>query len=131
MLIDDRKVDFQIECGASINIILAKHAEGHDIQATTKTLRMWNGSQVKPVGTTIIVMRNPKTRKKYSVEFVVVDSDLTPLIGERAAQEMKLSAKTMKKFSRRHLLQDQMNSKSSSYPQKYWHNSTQMFLIAH
>lgn len=62
MLIDDRKVDFQIDYGASINIIPAKHAQGHDIQVTTNTLRMWNGSQVKPVGTTRIVMRNPKTR---------------------------------------------------------------------
>ena len=35
-------------------------------------------------------MRNPKTRKKYSVEFVVVESDLTSLIGARAAQEMEL-----------------------------------------
>ena len=46
---------------------------------------MWNGSKVKR-----IVMRNPKTRKKYSMEFVVVHSDLTPLIGTRAAQQMKL-----------------------------------------
>ena len=57
---------------------------------TTKTLRMWNGSQVKPIRTARIIMRNPKTRKKYSVEFVVVKSDLTPLIGARAAQEMEL-----------------------------------------
>ena len=35
-------------------------------------------------------MRNPKTRKKYSVEFVAVESDRTPLIGARAAQEMEL-----------------------------------------
>ena len=51
---------------------------------------MWNGSEVKPIGTARITMRNPKTRKKYSVEFVIVDSDLKPLIGARAAQEMEL-----------------------------------------
>lgn len=90
MLIDDRKVNFQIDCGASVNIILTKHTTGHDIQTTTKTLQMWNGSEVKPIGTTRIVMRNPKTLKKYSVEFVVVDSNLTPLIGARAAQQMGL-----------------------------------------
>ena len=55
-----------------------------------KTLRMWNELQVKPVATTRIVMRNPKTQKKYSVEFIIIDSDLTPLIGARAAQQMKL-----------------------------------------
>ena len=90
MLIDSKKVNFQIDCGASINIITAKHAQGHEIKATTKTLRMWNGSQVKPIGSARIILRNPKTRKKYSVEFIVVESDLTPLIGARAAQEMEL-----------------------------------------
>ena len=90
MLVDNNKVNFQIDCGASINIIPAKHAQGHEIKSTTKTLRMWNGSQLKPIGTAQIIMRNPKTIKKYSVEFVVVESDLTPLIGARAAQEMEL-----------------------------------------
>ena len=33
-------------------------------------------------------MRNPKTRKKYNAEFVVVDGNYTPLIGARAAQHM-------------------------------------------
>ena len=89
MLIDSKKVNFQIDCGASINIITAKHAQGHEIKATTKTLRMWNGSQVKPMGSARIILRNPKTRK-YSVEFIVVESDLTPLIGAKAAQEMEL-----------------------------------------
>ena len=90
MLIDDKKVNFQIDCGASINIIPAKHAEGHEIKSTTKISQMWNGSQVKPIGTAQIIMRNPKTWKKYSVEFVVAESDLTPVIRARAAQEMEL-----------------------------------------
>lgn len=37
MLIDDKKVNFQIDCGASINIIPSKHATSHEIQPTTKT----------------------------------------------------------------------------------------------
>ena len=90
MLVDNAKVDFQIDRGASINMIPAKHAQGHEIKSTTKTLRMWNGSQVKPIETARIIMRNPKTRKKYSGAFVVVESDLTPLIGTRASQEMEL-----------------------------------------
>ena len=35
-------------------------------------------------------IRNPKSRKKYSVEFVEVDGNYTPLIGARAAQQMGL-----------------------------------------
>ena len=90
ILADNKKVNFQIDCGESINIVPAKHAQGHEIKSTTKTLQMWNGSEVKPIGTARITMRNPKTRKKYSVEFVVVESDLTPLIRARVAQEMEL-----------------------------------------
>ena len=37
-----------------------------------------------------MVLRNPKNQKKYSVEFVVVKENLTPLIGAQAAQHMKL-----------------------------------------
>ena len=33
-------------------------------------------------------MRNPRTRQKYSAEFVVVDGNYTPLIGARAAQQI-------------------------------------------
>ena len=36
MLIDNKKVNFQIDCGASIIIIPAKHGEGHEIKSTTK-----------------------------------------------------------------------------------------------
>ena len=51
---------------------------------------MWNGSEVKPAGTARITIRNPKNHKIYSVEFIVVSDALTPLIGARAAQQMKL-----------------------------------------
>ena len=40
------------------------------------------------LGTARVSMRNPKTRKKYNAEFVVVDDNYTPLIGARAAQQM-------------------------------------------
>ena len=33
---------------------------------------------------------NPKTRKKYSIGFVVVTDDLTPLLGARTAQQLEL-----------------------------------------
>ena len=35
-------------------------------------------------------MKNPKTRNRFSLEFVVVKECLTPLIGARAAQQLKL-----------------------------------------
>jgi hypothetical protein len=51
---------------------------------------MWNDSELKPLGTTRLIVRNPKTEKKYSIEFVVVPDTLTPLIGARTAQQMGL-----------------------------------------
>ena len=51
---------------------------------------MWNKTEITPLGVTRIVIRNPKNRKKYSVEFVVVAENLTPLIGAQAAQHMEL-----------------------------------------
>ena len=52
---------------------------------------MWKKPEVKPKGTVRVVMTNPKTRKRFSLEFVVVRECLTPaLIGAKAAQQMKL-----------------------------------------
>ena len=45
---------------------------------------------MKPLGITRLKVRNPKTGKKYSIEFVVVLDDLTPLLGARTAQQMEL-----------------------------------------
>ena len=47
---------------------------------------------MKPLGTTRLKVTNPKTGKKYSIEFVVVTDDLTPLLGARTAQQMELKA---------------------------------------
>ena len=63
---------------------------GSHISPSSKTLKMWNGLEIKPIGITRLKVKNPKTGKKFSVEFVVVPDDLTPLIGTRTAQQMEL-----------------------------------------
>ena len=45
---------------------------------------------MKPLGTTRLKVTNPKTGKKYSIKFVVVPNDLTPLLSARTAQQMEL-----------------------------------------
>ena len=45
---------------------------------------------MKPLGTTCLKVTNPKTGKKFSIEFVVVPVDLTPLLGACTAQQMEL-----------------------------------------
>ena len=51
---------------------------------------MWNNTDVSPLGTCRTTVRNPANNKKYSVEFVVVRNDLSPLISYQAAEQMKL-----------------------------------------
>ena len=51
---------------------------------------MWNGSKVSPVGATTLTVTNPKTHEKHEVDLVVVQNDLTSLIGSTTVQEMGL-----------------------------------------
>ena len=51
---------------------------------------MWNKTEVTPLGRARLIVTNPANRKKYSVEFVVINEELLPLMGARAAQHMKL-----------------------------------------
>ena len=90
MVIDDKPIKFQIDCGSPINILPKDVVDNYDLAPTSKTLIMWNKTEVTPLGTARIIVTNPQNHKKYSVEFVVVTEKLTPLIVARAAQHMKL-----------------------------------------
>jgi len=90
MIINRKPVSFQLDCGASINILPEMFVGDHEVTPTTKTLIMWNKAEVKPRGIARVVLRNPRNGKKYSVEFVVVKEKLTPLLGAKAVQQMKL-----------------------------------------
>ena len=51
MLVQQKPVSFQIDCGASCNIFPCKYVEDVDLEPSPQSLVMWNGSKVKPVGT--------------------------------------------------------------------------------
>lgn len=89
MMIDDKPFKVQVDCGLLINI-LPKDVTGN-VQLST---HFKNPRHVEQNGShsTRIVITNPQNHKKYSVamEFIVVTEKLTPLIGARAAQHMKL-----------------------------------------
>ena len=59
---------------------------------------MWNKSELKPEGVTRVTIPNPRNDKKYSVEFVVVKEELTPLLGAKASQHMGPSQNITRKF---------------------------------
>ena len=55
------------------------------------TLVMFNKSETKPLGKRRLTIRNPRNRKKYSIEFVIVaGTDLRPILEVSAVQAMKL-----------------------------------------
>ena len=44
------KPAFQLDSGASVNILNEKHVMGKTLEHSNKTLVMWNGAEVKPQG---------------------------------------------------------------------------------
>ena len=90
LMIADKTATFQIDCGASVNIIPNTLIDQTTtIERTNKTLQMWNHTEIKPVGMSRVILQNPKN-KKYSIEFIIVKENFTPLIGAKAAQQMQL-----------------------------------------
>ena len=59
---------------------------------------MWNKSVLQPRGKTGLTIRNPKTRKKYSVKFFVVIENLIPLLGKETPEAMGLITVNYDKF---------------------------------
>ncbi|CAC5402113.1 unnamed protein product [Mytilus coruscus] len=85
---------FQLDSGATCNIITARTLKELDInqlQKTSQILTMYNNTTIKPIGKCIFKLVNPKNNDKFKAEFVVVkDVTLTPLLGSKAVQAMNL-----------------------------------------
>ena len=90
MVVDKKEVKFQVDSSASVNVIPVKFVADKKLEPTMTTLRMWNDTTLKPLGLCRLILHNPKNKNKFSVEFLVVDRHLTPLMGAKAAQQMGL-----------------------------------------
>ncbi|PFX14360.1 Retrovirus-related Pol polyprotein [Stylophora pistillata] len=90
MLVKQKPVRFQVDCGASANILPHKHVENVHLAPCSQSLVMWNGTKVKPVGTCALPVVNPRNNIKYKVRFLVVKENLTPLLGLNATEKMSL-----------------------------------------
>ena len=84
------KIRFQIDSGSSVNIIPRRYIGNIPVKKTSRSLRMWNKANVQPIGTVRLTLFNPANSQQYAVPFVVVEQELQPLIGKRAAEEMNL-----------------------------------------
>ena len=90
MHINNKAIKFQIDCGASANVLPLKFAKDVELTPCTKTLVMWNGTMVKPLGSCTLPVINPKNDVKYQVKFLVVEENWTWLLGLNAVEKMKL-----------------------------------------
>ncbi len=102
MELKDRNVKFQVDCGATVNVISQKYFSEESLEKSDTKLTMYNKTTLKPLGKCRIIMRNPANRKKYNVLFEVVKEDLTPLFSRRAAERMKLITVNYDEFMQVH-----------------------------
>ena len=93
MLVNNQHVRFQVDSGATCNIIpdvLCNEEALRSMKNTSNVLTMYDGSTLTPRGTCPVKLCNPKTGTKYKLHCVVLDVPCTPIIGNTAAQRMGL-----------------------------------------
>ena len=90
--IASKPISFQIDSGASCNVVRSQDLANTNasITATTQRLCLYDNSVLEPVGKTEVQVYNPKTRKRYLAEFVVVHKAATSILGAATSQELGL-----------------------------------------
>lgn len=86
----NQTIKFQLDSGATTNLIPEKYVPKDKIQNCERTLRMYNNAKLQPVGSCKMTVKNQKTNKRYSVPFTVVSDEFPPLLGAMAIQKMNL-----------------------------------------
>ena len=94
MLLNGSAVKFQIDCGATCNIVpkhllTRKQLLSLD-ESKTSVLHMYNNTTESTLGEVNIKMRNLKTDEKFKVRCSVLKNDCQPILGSTAAQSMNL-----------------------------------------
>ena len=87
--VDQRDV-FQLNSGSETNTICKQYVNRNSVRPTTRILRAWNGSQVKPIGEAALDTLNMKTNELYTAEFVVVPNNYSNLLGLATLGSMNL-----------------------------------------
>ena len=90
MLINDKPVRLQFDCGATVRILPKRYLKNLEVRPEIVNLQMWNKSSVKALGKCKVHVKNPVTNEKFKVDFVIVNEAFTPLLSGNAAQAMGL-----------------------------------------
>jgi hypothetical protein len=105
MTVQNKQVKFQLDCGSTVNVLPIKDYEKLfndkelvQLKPSNQTLVMFNKTETKPAGKRKITIVNPKNKKWYTLEFVVVNGNVQPILGSEAIQQMKLITVTDSDF---------------------------------
>ena len=97
LLVNGQEERFQLDSGSTVNIMADKTVTSlfgenglDDLEKTAVTLVMYNQSEVKPLGRKRFRVVNPKNKKKYSIEFLIVKGACKSILGLRASEHLQL-----------------------------------------
>ena len=93
MLIDGKRVLFQLDTGAIVNTLPRELVGEATMKPYHGRLRMWNNDTLKPAGTCRKLITNPKNGKQYDLHFIVFDGAEcmhTPLLSLDTGERMNL-----------------------------------------
>ena len=119
MVIDSTEVIHQIDPGATVCILPVKYVGDRPIRNESVTLRMWNGTCETALGRVKIKVKNPKTKKYWNVDYVVVKDDtFMPLLSRNAAESMGLITVNYETFEVCTVKYDILSEFSSAFDDK-------------
>ena len=97
MIINGKKVQFQLNTGATVNVLSVQAykevSNDHTLTSLSKsnaTLCIYSNTVIKPIGKIRLRVRNPKNEKKYDIEFQIVQEENSPVVGAKAIKGMQL-----------------------------------------
>nr|XP_039254308.1 uncharacterized protein LOC120331303 [Styela clava] len=97
LLLNNFRINFQIDCGATVNVISKSHyiKASNDYKLiklvpTSAKLSMYNKTLILPLGKISLPVYNPKNGISYFLDFMVIKQPLVPLLGFGAIQELNL-----------------------------------------
>ena len=102
MLPNKTAIKLQIDSGATVNVISAKHVDINNVTSSGVKLNMYNNTSLKPLGKCLLLLQNPANGNKHCVEFQVVEEDFIPLLIRRAAEGMGLITVNYSNFRQLH-----------------------------
>ena len=91
MKVGRKLVQFQIDTDVTCNVLKQSDLpQKATIKQTAQVPTLFNGTKVTPFGKAIVKVTNPRTSKRYRVQFSVVKDAATSILGAAASQTIKV-----------------------------------------